>query len=144
MPLYDFIQQTRVVEFRGTELTSLRGSCDKKTSASSSKLTDTTHWYHVCTAHAWCYLISRGTLRTFRRWELEVIPDASQGLALLTLSWDKNWDSHSLVNGYPSFYPRIALVAPSLGDTRNQCISIYVMNLVLLDYWAFGTMDPFY
>ena len=38
---------------------------------------------------------------------------ASQGLALLTLSWDKNWDSHSLVNGYPRFYPRIALVAPS-------------------------------
>ena len=34
-------------------------------------------------------------------------------LTLLTLSWDKNWDSHSLVNGYPSFYPRIALVAPS-------------------------------
>ena len=30
------------------------------------------------------------------------------GLALLTLSWDKNWDSHSLMNGYPSFYPRIA------------------------------------
>ena len=40
-----------------------------------------------------------------------------QGLALLTLSWDKNWDSHSLVNGYPSFYPRIALVAPSPGDS---------------------------
>ena len=40
-------------------------------------------------------------------------PSASLGLALLTLSWDKNWDSHSLVNGYPSFYPRIALVAPS-------------------------------
>ena len=37
------------------------------------------------------------------------------GLALLTLSWDKNWDSHSLVNGYPSFYPRIALIAPSPG-----------------------------
>ena len=36
-----------------------------------------------------------------------------RGLALLTLSWDKNWDSHSLVNGYPSFYPRIGLVAPS-------------------------------
>ena len=35
------------------------------------------------------------------------------GSALLTLSWDKNWDSNSLVNGYPSFYPRIALVAPS-------------------------------
>ena len=35
------------------------------------------------------------------------------GLTLLTLSWDKNWDSHSLVNGYPSFFPRIALVAPS-------------------------------
>ena len=40
-------------------------------------------------------------------------PSVSLGLALLTLSWDKNWDSHSLVNGYPSFYPRIALVAPS-------------------------------
>ena len=37
------------------------------------------------------------------------------GLALLTLSWDRKWDSHSLVNGYPSFYPRIALVAPSPG-----------------------------
>ena len=37
------------------------------------------------------------------------------GLALLTLSWDKNWDSHSPMNGYPSFYPRIALVAPSPG-----------------------------
>ena len=39
----------------------------------------------------------------------------AQGLALLTLSQDKNWDSHSLVNGYPSFYPRIALVAPGPG-----------------------------
>ena len=38
------------------------------------------------------------------------------GLALLTLSWDKNWDSHSLVNGYPTFYPRIALIAPSPGN----------------------------
>ena len=35
------------------------------------------------------------------------------GLVLLTLSWDKNWDSHSPMNGCPSFYPRIALVAPS-------------------------------
>ena len=35
------------------------------------------------------------------------------GLALLTLSQDKNWDSHSPMNGYPSFYPKIALVAPS-------------------------------
>ena len=43
-----------------------------------------------------------------------------QGLALLTLYWDKNWDSHSLVIGYPSFYPRIALVAPSPG--RRQAI----------------------
>ena len=40
---------------------------------------------------------------------------AGLGLALLTLSWDKNWDSHSPMNGYPSFYPRIALVAPSPG-----------------------------
>ena len=37
------------------------------------------------------------------------------GLALLTLSWDKNWDSHSPMNGYPSFYPRIAFIAPSPG-----------------------------
>ena len=42
-----------------------------------------------------------------------------QGLALLTLPWDKNWDSHSLVNGYPSFYPRIALVAPSPGSLHT-------------------------
>ena len=35
------------------------------------------------------------------------------GLPLLTLSWDKNWDNHSPMNGYLSFYPRIALVAPS-------------------------------
>ena len=42
--------------------------------------------------------------------------DIVLGLALLTLSWDENWDSHSLVNGYSSFYPRIALVAHSPGD----------------------------
>ena len=50
------------------------------------------------------------------------------GLALLTLSWDKNWDSHSLVYGYPSFYPSIALVAPSPEKSRflGQCIAIYV------------------
>ena len=53
------------------------------------------------------------------------------GLALLTLSWDKNWDSHSLVNGYPSFYPRIALVAPSPGQhcrhfTDGNSICIFV------------------
>ena len=39
--------------------------------------------------------------------------DQHQGLTLLMLSWDRNWDSHSPMNGYPSFYPRIALVAPS-------------------------------
>ena len=43
----------------------------------------------------------------------------SLGLALPTLSWDKNWDSHSSVNGYPSFYHRIALVAPSPGVRRQ-------------------------
>ena len=42
------------------------------------------------------------------------------GLALLTLSWDKNWDSHSPMNGYPSFYPRIALVAPSPGGILQR------------------------
>ena len=46
---------------------------------------------------------------------------ALQGLALLTLSWDKNWESHSLLNGYPSFYPRIALVTPSPGDLSPGC-----------------------
>ena len=46
-----------------------------------------------------------------------------QGLALLTLSQDKNWDSHSQVNGYPSFYPRIALVAPSPGELKPMCQS---------------------
>ena len=39
--------------------------------------------------------------------------DPCLGLALLTLSWDKKWDSYSPMNGYPSFYHRIALVAPS-------------------------------
>ena len=42
--------------------------------------------------------------------------ESRQGLALLTLSYDKNWDSQSPMNGYPSFFPRIALVAPSPGD----------------------------
>ena len=41
---------------------------------------------------------------------------------LLTPSWDKNWDSHSLVNGYPSFYPRIALVAPSPAAQDNKVV----------------------
>ena len=44
------------------------------------------------------------------------------GLALLTLSCDKNWDSHSLVNGYPSLYPRIALVAPSPGRPMEAIV----------------------
>ena len=43
------------------------------------------------------------------------------GLALLTLSKNKNWDSHTMVNGYPSFYPRIALVAPSPDVTKSAC-----------------------
>ena len=50
---------------------------------------------------------------------------AHLGLALLMLSWDKNWDSHSLVNGYPSFYPRIALVAPS-----PECLDIFIIELL--------------
>ena len=33
-------------------------------------------------------------------WDSDLIAiNVIQGLALLTLSWDKNWDSHSLVNG---------------------------------------------
>ena len=51
------------------------------------------------------------------------------GLALLTLSWDKKWDSHSLVNGYPSFYPRIALVAPSRDwYSASVPVIIYVLS----------------
>ena len=46
---------------------------------------------------------------------------------LLTLSWDKNWDSHSLVNGYPSFYPRIALVVPGPDDQ-------------IIGYWQLKTL----
>ena len=53
----------------------------------------------------------------------------NQGLALLTLSWDKNWDSHSLVNGYPSFYPRIALVAPSPGKSIALAFHLYQFEL---------------
>ena len=56
----------------------------------------------------WNAFDDKSTLAQGRAWY-------HQDLALLTLSWDKNWDSHSLVNGYPSFYPRIALVAPSPG-----------------------------
>ena len=59
-----------------------------------------------------------------------IMVDYQQGLALLTLSWDKNWDSYSLVNGYPSFYPRIALVAPSPGLLRNKLrIFVIISNL---------------
>ena len=46
---------------------------------------------------------------------ISISSDKGLGLALLMLSKDKNWDSHSPMNGYPSFYPRIALVAPSPG-----------------------------
>ena len=58
------------------------------------------------------YLLCKATNKHNSLW-------SDQGLALLTLSWDKNWDSHSLVNGYPSFYPRIVLVAPSPDKTSN-------------------------
>ena len=65
-----------------------------------------------------------------------------QGLALLTLSWDKNWDSHSLVNGYPSFYPRIALVAPSPGDALFSVMVIFNM-LFLYKYFVSGCNKEF-
>ena len=61
------------------------------------------------------------------------------GLALLTLYWDKNWDSHSLVNGYPSFYPRIALVAPSPGWSLSGTIRpptmITLINIMVMNGW---------
>ena len=52
-----------------------------------------------------------------------------QGLALLTLSWDKNLDSHSPMNGYPSFYPRIALVAQE-ANHKNAFFPIQPQELV--------------
>ena len=58
-----------------------------------------------------------------------------QGWALLTLSWDENWDSHSLVNGYPSFYPRIALVTPTPGVYLNKTdvqYSFHIYNVMIL------------
>ena len=58
-----------------------------------------------------------------------------RGLALLTLSWDKNWDSHSLVNGYPSFYPRISLVAPS---PDRQTYWHGRLSFEVSDCWLFG------
>ena len=48
-------------------------------------------------------------------WMTCVIVISYLGLVLLTLYWVKIWDNHSLVNDYHSFYPRIALVAPSPG-----------------------------
>ena len=76
------------------------------------------------------------------------LADVVQGLALLTLSWDKNWDSHSLVNGYRSFDPRIALVAPSPSQYHlfhhiATCNDVAFMHKVLptftmysIKYWC--------
>ena len=63
------------------------------------------------------------------------------GLALLTLSCDKNWDSHSLVNSYPSFYPRIALVAPSPGVKYAQKLFVYVHACEIKEYMAMNDHD---
>ena len=62
------------------------------------------------------------------------------GLVLLTLSRHKNWDSHSLVNGYPSFYPRIALAAPSPEGLLFNDISI--VSHILYRHWPFS--GPFH
>ena len=62
----------------------------------------------------------------------------SLGLALLTLSWDKNWDSHSLLNGYPSFYPRIALVAPSPGESLPSYFCSMSIPQCLIDIRSRG------
>ena len=56
------------------------------------------------------------------------------GLALLTLSWDKNWDSHSPMNGYSSFYPRIALVVPSPDGIYQQLgIILWYLQYVAIE-----------
>ena len=54
------------------------------------------------------------------------------GLALLTLSWDKNWDIYSLVKGYPIFYPRITLVAPSPGRLLLVALVLQIRFLFLI------------
>ena len=64
------------------------------------------------------------------------------GLALLTLSWDKNWDSHSLVNGYPSFlsYDSVSSAKPRTATSHylNQCWNI--VNWILRNklQWYFN------
>ena len=77
--------------------------CQRQPRTSKSILTRWCNWQRFDK------IVFSANIRTF------VSPFSDLGLALLTLSWDKNWDSHSLVNGYPSFYPRIAFVAPSPG-----------------------------
>ena len=45
-----------------------------------------------------------------------------QGLALLTLSQDKNSDSHSPMNGYPSFLTQdsVSSAKPRVSNTASQ------------------------
>ena len=65
---------------------------------------------------------------------------AAQDFTLLTLSWDKNWDSHSLVNGYPRFYPRIALVAPSPEGLGGLHLEVWYKQMPAMggqvDHWT--------
>ena len=72
------------------------------------------------------------------------------GLALLTLSRYNNWDSHSPMNGYPSFYPRIALVTPSPGGWMCMYIKpwlspgdamILVPLVLFCDNWAISQIS---
>ena len=78
----------------------------------------------------WClFLTDRAKILKFYA-QLFLYP---LGLALLTLSWDKNWDSHSPMNGYPSFYPRIALVAPS--PAQQSCWG-YIGFIIPLAQWS--------
>ena len=57
------------------------------------------------------------------------LPFILLGLALLTLSLDKNWDSHSPMNGYPSFYPgpghRSAATAKAWLRLRSESYDLY-------------------
>ena len=60
----------------------------------------------------------------------------------MALSWDGNWDSHSLVNGCPSFCPGIVLLAPSPGGATRLDVSgtqeVYVskMGIPRVDDWC--------
>ena len=86
---------------------------------------------------------TKGNLKaTHHQWSLTLC----QCLALLKLSWDKNWDSHSPTNSYPRFYSRIALVVPRPGDQWWPVDSPHKGSVLRKSYLLFpsGNRQIFY